>query len=60
VTSWSLDEDGALDKIRAAVGNGRVPLAIDGVAGKTSEPVMNEDSSQRRLLLRLDRLGAGC
>ena len=29
-------EDGALDKIRAAVGNGRVPLAIDGVAGKSS------------------------
>jgi NADPH:quinone reductase-like Zn-dependent oxidoreductase len=31
-----VDEDGALDKIRAAVGNGRVPLAIDGVAGKSS------------------------
>jgi NADPH:quinone reductase-like Zn-dependent oxidoreductase len=30
------DEDCALDKIRAAVGNGRVPLAIDGVAGKSS------------------------
>src|SRR5580692_10310964 len=29
-------EDGALDKIRAVVGNGRVPLAIDGVAGKSS------------------------
>ncbi len=29
-------EDGALDKIRAAVGNGRGPLAIDGVAGKSS------------------------
>jgi len=31
-----VDEDGALDNIRAAVGNGRVPLAIDGVAGKSS------------------------
>ena len=31
-----VDEEGALDKIRAAVGNGRVPLAIDGVAGKSS------------------------
>ena len=31
-----VDEDGALDKIREAVGNGRVPLAIDGVAGKSS------------------------
>jgi hypothetical protein len=30
-----VDEDGALDKIRAAVGNGRVQLAIDGVAGKS-------------------------
>jgi NADPH:quinone reductase-like Zn-dependent oxidoreductase len=29
-------EDGALDKIRAAVGNGRVQLAVDGVAGKSS------------------------
>ena len=31
-----VDEDGAPDKIRAAVGNGRVPLATDGVAGKSS------------------------
>src|SRR5713101_5360358 len=31
-----VDEDGALDKIRAAVGSDRVPLAIDGVAGKSS------------------------
>jgi mitochondrial enoyl-[acyl-carrier protein] reductase / trans-2-enoyl-CoA reductase len=30
-----VDEDGALDQIRAAVG-GRVALAIDGVAGKGS------------------------
>ena len=31
-----VDEDGALEKIRAAVGKGRVQLAIDGVAGKSS------------------------
>ena len=34
-----VDEDGALDKIRAAVGNGRVALAIDGVAGKSSATI---------------------
>jgi NADPH:quinone reductase-like Zn-dependent oxidoreductase len=34
-----VDENGALDKIRAAVGNGRVPLAIDGVAGKSSATI---------------------
>ena len=34
-----VDEDGALDKMRAAIGNGRVPLAIDGVAGKTSATI---------------------
>jgi NADPH:quinone reductase-like Zn-dependent oxidoreductase len=31
-----VDEDGALDKMRAAVGSDRVQLAIDGVAGKSS------------------------
>jgi NADPH:quinone reductase-like Zn-dependent oxidoreductase len=31
-----VDEDGALDRIRAAIGNGRVPLAIDGVSGDSS------------------------
>jgi NADPH:quinone reductase-like Zn-dependent oxidoreductase len=35
----AVDEDGALDKIRAAVGSSRVPLAIDGVAGKSSATV---------------------
>jgi NADPH:quinone reductase-like Zn-dependent oxidoreductase len=34
-----VDEDGAVEKIRAAIGNGRVPLAIDGVAGKTSATI---------------------
>jgi NADPH:quinone reductase-like Zn-dependent oxidoreductase len=34
-----VDEDGALDEIRAAVGNDRVPLSIDGVAGKSSATI---------------------
>ena len=34
-----VDEDGALDRIRAAIGTGRVPLAIDGVAGKSSATI---------------------
>jgi NADPH:quinone reductase-like Zn-dependent oxidoreductase len=34
-----VDEDGALDKIRATIGNGRVPLAIDRVGGKSSATV---------------------
>ena len=31
-----VDEDDAIDKIRATVGNNRVQLAIDGVSGKSS------------------------
>jgi NADPH:quinone reductase-like Zn-dependent oxidoreductase len=31
-----VDENGAADEIQTAVGNGRVQLAIDGVAGKSS------------------------
>src|SRR5207245_6730160 len=34
-----VDEDGPLDRIRAAIGTGRVPLAIDGVAGKSSATI---------------------
>jgi len=34
-----VDDDSALDKIRTAVGNDRVPLAIDGVAGKSSATI---------------------
>ena len=34
-----VDEDGALDRIRAAIGTGRVPLAVDGVAGKSSATI---------------------
>src|SRR5438445_6579431 len=34
-----VDEDGALDRIRAASGAGRVPLAVDGVAGKSSATI---------------------
>ena len=31
-----VDQSGALDKIRAAIGDARVPLGIDGVAGKAT------------------------
>ena len=31
-----VDQSGALEKIRAMIGNARVPLGIDGVAGKAS------------------------
>jgi NADPH:quinone reductase-like Zn-dependent oxidoreductase len=31
-----VDEDGALDKIKATIGDGRVQLAVDGVSGKGS------------------------
>src|SRR5258707_4021608 len=34
-----VDEEGALDKIRARVEGGRVPLGIDGVAGKASATI---------------------
>src|SRR5947209_6239080 len=34
-----VDEVGALDRIRAAIGIGRVPLALDGVAGKSSATI---------------------
>src|SRR4029077_13150241 len=34
-----VDEKGALDKIRARVDGGRVPLGIDGVAGKASATI---------------------
>jgi NADPH:quinone reductase-like Zn-dependent oxidoreductase len=34
-----VDEKGALDKIRARVDSGRVPLGIDGVAGKASATI---------------------
>ena len=34
-----VDDDGALDKIQAAVGSGRVPLAIDGVASERSATI---------------------
>jgi len=34
-----VDEDGALDRIRSTIGTDRVPLAIDGVAGKSSATI---------------------
>src|SRR5439155_98302 len=33
------DQTGALDKIRATIGDARVPLGIDGVAGKASATI---------------------
>jgi len=41
-----VDDDSALDKIRTAVGNDRVPLAIDGVAGKSSATIASALSAQ--------------
>lgn len=34
-----VDQSGALDKIRATVGHGRVPLGIDGIAGTASSTI---------------------
>src|SRR3989454_389681 len=34
-----VDQNGALDKIRAMIGDARVPLGIDGVAGKASATI---------------------
>jgi NADPH:quinone reductase-like Zn-dependent oxidoreductase len=34
-----VDEDGALDKIKTTIGNGRVQLAVDGVSGKGSATI---------------------
>lgn len=34
-----VDEDGALDRVRAKIGTGRVPLAVDGVTGKSSATI---------------------
>src|SRR5436309_3422664 len=34
-----VDQSGALDKIRATIGDARVPLGIDGVAGKASATI---------------------
>src|SRR5207245_10017889 len=41
-----VDDDSALDKIRTAVGNDRVPLAIDGVAGKRSATIASALSAR--------------
>jgi NADPH:quinone reductase-like Zn-dependent oxidoreductase len=34
-----VDDDGAVERIRAAIGNDRVPLAVDGVSGKSSATI---------------------
>jgi NADPH:quinone reductase-like Zn-dependent oxidoreductase len=53
-----VDEDGALDEIRAAVGNGRVPLAIDGVAGKSSATIAGA-LSEHGIFVVYARTGGG-
>jgi NADPH:quinone reductase-like Zn-dependent oxidoreductase len=34
-----VDDDGAVERIRAAIGKDRVPLAVDGVSGKSSATI---------------------
>src|ERR1700747_2626453 len=53
-----VDEDGALDRIRAAIGTGRVPLAIDGVAGKSSATIAAA-LSEHGIFVVYARMGGG-
>ena len=53
-----VEEDGALDKIRSAVGGSRVRLAIDGVAGKSSVVIAGALSTQG-ILVVYARMGGG-
>jgi NADPH:quinone reductase-like Zn-dependent oxidoreductase len=53
-----IDEKGALDKIQATVGNGRVQLAIDGVASKSSS-VIASALSAHGLFVVYARMGGG-
>jgi NADPH:quinone reductase-like Zn-dependent oxidoreductase len=53
-----VDDDGTLDKIRAAIGNGRVPLAIDGVGGRSSATIAGALSEFGTLVVYA-RLGGG-
>jgi NADPH:quinone reductase-like Zn-dependent oxidoreductase len=53
-----VDEDGALAKIRAAIGTGRVPLAIDGVAGKSSATIAGA-LSEHGIFVVYARMGGG-
>src|SRR5713101_5072142 len=53
-----VDEDSALDKIRAAIGSDRVPLAIDGVAGKSSAMIAGA-LSEHGILVVYAYMGGG-
>jgi NADPH:quinone reductase-like Zn-dependent oxidoreductase len=53
-----VDEDGALEKIQAAVGSGRAPLAIDGVAGKSSA-LIGSVLSAHGIFVVYARMGGG-
>ena len=53
-----VDEKGTLDKIQAAVGKGRVQLAIDGVAGKSSAVIAGALSA-REIFVVYARMGGG-
>ena len=53
-----VDENGALDKIRAAIGNGRVALAIDGLAAKSSATIAGA-LSELGIFVVYARMGGG-
>ncbi len=53
-----VDEEGALDQIRAAIGDGRVRLAVDGVAGKSSAVIAGALSAHG-ILVVYARMGGG-
>src|SRR2546426_503000 len=46
-----VDQSGALDKIRATIGDARVPLGIDGVAGKASATIASVLSESGTLVV---------
>jgi len=47
----AVDQPGALDKIRARIGGSRVPLGIDGVAGKATATIAGVLSESGTLLV---------
>jgi NADPH:quinone reductase-like Zn-dependent oxidoreductase len=53
-----LDDDAAVERIRAAIGKGRVPLAIDGVGGRSSASIAGVLSEFGTLVVYA-RMGGG-
>src|SRR2546429_151659 len=47
-----VDQSGAVDKIRATIGDARVPLGIDGVAGKAAATIAGVLSQSGTLVVR--------